>query len=281
MNIETANRLFQYRKKHQLSQEELAEKIGVSRQAISKWERAEASPDTDNLILLSKIYGVTLDELLQGEGEPQVKEETVQEEKVGTGAPDPDASYVEDDKVSFRNGIHVHQKDGDQVDISFKDGIHVDAKDGTSVHIDRHGIHVKEDEKTRVYTDEDGKVMVDEDFDGHKDHDKHPAHLVPMWLFSLLGFFLWGFSGVCFGFALSWICFLAIPLYHSLVSAVIKRDASHFAYPVLCAAVYILMGYFGLGAYNGWAVGWVVFITIPLYYWIVEMIKTLYKKADK
>lgn len=36
MNIETANRLFQYRKKHNLSQEELAEKIGVSRQAVSK-----------------------------------------------------------------------------------------------------------------------------------------------------------------------------------------------------------------------------------------------------
>lgn len=53
MNIETANRLLQYRKKMNLSQEELAAKIGVSRQAVSKWERAEASPDTDNLILLA------------------------------------------------------------------------------------------------------------------------------------------------------------------------------------------------------------------------------------
>ena len=68
MNIETANRLYQYRKKNNLSQEELAAKIGVSRQAVSKWERAEASPDTDNLILLAKLYGVTLDDLLQGEG---------------------------------------------------------------------------------------------------------------------------------------------------------------------------------------------------------------------
>lgn len=47
MNIETANRLLQYRKKMNLSQEELAARIGVSRQAVSKWERAEASPDTD------------------------------------------------------------------------------------------------------------------------------------------------------------------------------------------------------------------------------------------
>ncbi|MDE5996292.1 MAG: helix-turn-helix transcriptional regulator, partial [Eubacterium sp.] len=38
MNIETAKRLFEYRKANGFSQEELAEKIGVSRQAISKWE---------------------------------------------------------------------------------------------------------------------------------------------------------------------------------------------------------------------------------------------------
>ncbi len=66
MNIETANRLLQYRKENNLSQEELAEKIGVSRQAVSKWERAEASPDTDNLIRLAEIYGVSLDEMLTG-----------------------------------------------------------------------------------------------------------------------------------------------------------------------------------------------------------------------
>ncbi|MCM1022612.1 MAG: helix-turn-helix domain-containing protein [Prevotella sp.] len=67
MNIETANRLRQMRNKNNLSQEELAAKIGVSRQAVSKWERAEASPDTDNLILLAKLYGISIDELLNAE----------------------------------------------------------------------------------------------------------------------------------------------------------------------------------------------------------------------
>lgn len=84
MDIETANRLLQYRKKHNLSQEELANKIGVSRQAVSKWERAEASPDTDNLILLAEIYGVSLDELLKGEtnnsSKSEAEQETVSEE---------------------------------------------------------------------------------------------------------------------------------------------------------------------------------------------------------
>ncbi len=65
MNIEIANRLLELRKKNKLSQEELATRIGISRQAISKWERAEASPDTDNLISLAKLYNVSLDELLK------------------------------------------------------------------------------------------------------------------------------------------------------------------------------------------------------------------------
>lgn len=70
MNAEIANRLQQLRKNNNLSQEELAEKIGVSRQAVSKWERAEASPDTENLILLSRLYNISLDELLLADGKP-------------------------------------------------------------------------------------------------------------------------------------------------------------------------------------------------------------------
>ena len=64
MNIEIANRLLTLRKQFNLSQEELAERLGISRQAVSRWERAEASPDTDNLINLSKLYGVSIDSLL-------------------------------------------------------------------------------------------------------------------------------------------------------------------------------------------------------------------------
>lgn len=64
MNIEIANRLVQLRKDHNLSQEALAAQIGISRQAVSKWERAEASPDTDNLMALAELYGMTLDDLL-------------------------------------------------------------------------------------------------------------------------------------------------------------------------------------------------------------------------
>lgn len=76
MNIQLADRLVTLRKEHKLSQEALAEKLGLSRQAISKWERAEASPDTDNLIALAEIYGVSLDTLLgNNDGESEKAEE--------------------------------------------------------------------------------------------------------------------------------------------------------------------------------------------------------------
>ncbi len=77
MNLFTAKKLTALRKHNGLSQEALAEKIGVSRQAISKWERGEASPDTENLLSLSKIYSVSLDDLL---GE-KTADEIISEEK--------------------------------------------------------------------------------------------------------------------------------------------------------------------------------------------------------
>lgn len=80
MNIKLADRLVELRKENKLSQEALAEKLGLSRQAISKWERAEASPDTDNLIALATLYGISLDELL-GNDEIKTQEEKSKKEK--------------------------------------------------------------------------------------------------------------------------------------------------------------------------------------------------------
>ena len=56
-----------------LSQEALGEKLGVTRQAVHKWEADGAVPDTDKLITLSKLFGITLNELLQVE-EPKKAE---------------------------------------------------------------------------------------------------------------------------------------------------------------------------------------------------------------
>jgi transcriptional regulator with XRE-family HTH domain len=53
-----------YRKQARLSQEELAARVGVSRQAVSKWELGDATPEVDKLVTLAKVFGVTVDELL-------------------------------------------------------------------------------------------------------------------------------------------------------------------------------------------------------------------------
>ena len=62
-------RIATLRKDRNLSQEALAEQVGVTRQAISKWERDEALPDIYNLVTLAQIFEVTLDELLKGSDE--------------------------------------------------------------------------------------------------------------------------------------------------------------------------------------------------------------------
>ena len=69
---ETIQRL---RTERRLSQEQLAELVGVSRQAVSKWELNTALPDTDKLIPLAKALGVSIDELL-GNGPGEAGSET-------------------------------------------------------------------------------------------------------------------------------------------------------------------------------------------------------------
>lgn len=59
-----SEKIIYYRKKAMLSQEALAEKLGVSRQAISKWETGESLPEVSNLSALAKALGVTIDHLL-------------------------------------------------------------------------------------------------------------------------------------------------------------------------------------------------------------------------
>jgi len=64
MDERAIKKMIALRKEAGLSQEEVADKIGVSRQAVSQWERAEVSPDTANWIALTALYDVTLDELV-------------------------------------------------------------------------------------------------------------------------------------------------------------------------------------------------------------------------
>lgn len=60
-------RLAELRRRHGYSQEGLAEQLGITRQAVSKWESAQTQPDIQNLVALSELYGVSLDHLIKGD----------------------------------------------------------------------------------------------------------------------------------------------------------------------------------------------------------------------
>ena len=124
MTIEIADRLIQLRKKHGLSQEELADKLGLSRQAVSKWERAEASPDTDNLICLAKLYGVSLDELLSTDDDVEtiVKEQVKKDDEVKVSGDSVVLQDSDGSKVIINDsGVKAYDSKGNKVERKPKD----------------------------------------------------------------------------------------------------------------------------------------------------------------
>ena len=203
MNVDIAYRLSKLRRDRSLSQEALANQLGVSRQAVSKWERAESSPDTDNLIALADLYGMSLDDLLKGDPEATDDEAANGVESTdGSGdgmAPSEDAADAETQQaasdasgrsyadfsdgvdvsdggdhvhMNLRDGIHVHDHNGAEVHVGWN-GIHVDDPGkGDHVDIDGSGIHVNDHDGNEVHTNDDGSV----DVNGEHYESMHAAH---------------------------------------------------------------------------------------------------------
>lgn len=130
MNIEIANRMAALRRQNGLSQEQLADRLGISRQAISKWERAESSPDTDNLIALAKLYHVSLDELLKlgsesGDGAAPAQKDAPEEPEDASEpapgedcAPEPDVAGAEEEQDDAPGGtVWKFQKADGKIDL--------------------------------------------------------------------------------------------------------------------------------------------------------------------
>ena len=72
MNL--GNKLLDLRKSKHLSQEEVAEKLDVTRQTVSKWETDQSTPDFDKIVPLCELYGITPDELLMGKTHEEKKQ---------------------------------------------------------------------------------------------------------------------------------------------------------------------------------------------------------------
>ena len=196
MDMEIANRLQQLRAEKGYSQEELAEKLEISRQAVSKWERGESSPDTDNLIRLAKLYNMSLDELLN------VKNCDNQDKQSDEAQPESDAHV----NISFRRG------------------------------------------KAKKYG------VLNSVLDG---------------IFVLTVTILFLVFGCVFGrWYDTWIMFLLIPVFHSILEMIEKRRITEFCYPVFVTALYLFLGM----DYALWHPMWILFITIPVFYVIFDPI---------
>ena len=81
-NMELGKQIYELRRKANLSQEQLAEKVGVSRQTISKWELGETAPDIKQAQVLSQVFGVSLDELTGNDTKEVIYEKVSNTEKL-------------------------------------------------------------------------------------------------------------------------------------------------------------------------------------------------------
>lgn len=307
MNIEIANRLVNLRKQNNLSQEALAEKLGISRQAVSKWERAEASPDTDNLILLARLYGVSLDELLRTEDEIPMPEDGAEEAWQGENFADSPTdeqcndyekydSYSRYDKYEKydeyskydkyenvhigKDGIHVSEGNK-QVHIDWQ-GIHVNEGNGKNVDVGWRGIHVQDSNRTQsdgewrgIRIDESGETIWPKD----NGCDLKPRLYFPVGLLVCIAYLVVGI--VWKAWHPGWVLLFLIPVLETFIKAIQRRDAAVFAYPILTLGIFLAVGFLT----NNW-LGWIGFLTIPVYYSLVSYIKSLlayrrWKKTQK
>ena len=102
--MEFHNKLYNLRKQKGLSQEELANRLNVSRQTISKWEVGDSTPDMEKLIAISDMFGISLDELVMDKvpaqmGETFSKSETVSQRK--------ETVFTDGNKKMLKKGVKI------------------------------------------------------------------------------------------------------------------------------------------------------------------------------
>ncbi len=305
MNKKTAKKLESLRREKGFTQDELAAKLGISRQAISKWESAESSPDTDHLIALSKLYGVSIDELI---GAPDTKNADLKAEREaffgmdGRQNAQPKEKRPASAAASFPFPVLV-------VAIFLFIGFVFNTWHPTWLIFLSIPIYYY-----IVTWAENGK-------NGQKRSALalFPYPLLVVIAFLGIGFFtgIWNptwllfltiplyfiivaiFSGdkgaanawypifivllyLALGFFFNlwhptWLLFLTVPLYYILTGK--KKNLKgvlHAVFPIIIAGIYLVMGFY----YHLWHPGWMIFMTIPLWSWLIEAIMPKEKKDD-
>lgn len=312
MNVDMAKRLADRRRNAGLTQEGLAEKLGVSRQAVSKWECSESSPDTDNLIALAELYGVSLDELLYAEVDPQdtssadgadkiaaddertqAKAEQAEVDRSGD-----DREHIEDEQPGTaeqetpEDGIGFDSNDGsfhlgpdgiraqdgkDHVHINWRDGVHVDSKNGDSVHVGWSGIRVNSQEYDSF---DAANAALRTKHRGPRSN----SPLARAWYrfpFPLLVIIVYIVVGVFAGqWGLGLFLFAAIPLYYMVGNLISNKRFGMFLaglYPIFVICWFLYMAF----VLNEPHPAWVMFLTIPLFEAIIGPFSHWYHKRKQ
>lgn len=281
MNLEIANRLYELRKKNGLSQEALAEKLGISRQSISKWERAESSPDTDNLISLAKLYNISLDELLLNDVKDSNAEQTenisdIKDDKNSQNDNSEDASSQsvnDSEEIPDVGHKFVNVNDGENIVHVGTKGVFVKDDEGNEIKVGLNGVYVNGEKKkdfdfknySHWHKDSESCEIVNAESGAYKALIHFPYPILTVIVYLLLGFF----NPAGMGWSVGWIVFLTIPLYYTIIEAVHKRMPQIFCYPVLVVIIFL---FFGM-TMSLWHPLWILFLTIPLYYTAIEMFK--------
>ena len=104
--MEFNNKLYELRKQKGLSQEELAGRLNVSRQTISKWEVGESAPDMDNLVSISELFGVSLDELVLDKA-PEKEQPSVQVVRSELFSDIKEHVLTDDNKKKAKKGLKI------------------------------------------------------------------------------------------------------------------------------------------------------------------------------
>lgn len=284
MDLAMAQRLVDRRKAAGLSQEALAAQLGVSRQAVSKWERSESSPDTDNLIALAALYDVSLDELLYGEAANDADD-------LEDGSADTETADVADEAedsaehadcgdkplvdISLARGIHVIDPNkGEEVHIGWS-GIHVtNERKGEEVHVGPDGVHIDtlEDDGHSVRTNDDGTVKTFSSWkEAHDKLDHHGKHFhtkvgrawnkFPFPALVTLAYLVLGIVYGTWGMGL-FLVFL-VPVYYAIGDFIDRRHLSKLIeaiYPAAAIAWFLYM-WLCLGQPHP---AWIILITIPV-----------------
>ena len=252
MNVEIAQRLAELRRERGFSQESLAEQLGLSRQAVSKWERAESAPDMGNLIALADLYGVTLDELLRVS--PEVEEDVRYEsqERAETAAVAASAAAESDGAQKV-----VVEVSAPAPGVGASAGARgVGAAMGAgSMAGGMPGVAGAPAAPPYPQVASPGGPSVPGGMPG----GVMPGYGAPQAPVPPVGAAPFGGSAPIPPAA-------TVPI----APPQPKDPLRSFPYPLLCAVLFLLAGF----CFGWWHPGWIIFLTIPFYYWIVSTLES-------